>query len=198
MREVIRKTLNFLVRRAIKLNMAHTLKRYNRTNPPYEDVFDWREKGDFIFGKGKNITVYGSTSISGDVKVGPNTWIGPFVCLDGSGGLVIGANCSISTAVQVLTHDSVDWALSGGQAAYAKAPVNIGDNCFIGTGAVILKGVTIGEQSVVGANTVVNKSLPARSIAAGNPMKVIGEISVNENGVITKHFFHKKSDLTDN
>ena len=49
------------------------------------------------------------------------------------------------------------------------APVKIGDNVWIGMNAVILKGVTIGENSVVAAGAVVTKSIPANAIAAGNP-----------------------------
>jgi acetyltransferase-like isoleucine patch superfamily enzyme len=49
------------------------------------------------------------------------------------------------------------------------APVKIGDNVWIGMNAVILKGVTIGENSVVAAGAVVTKSIPANTIAAGNP-----------------------------
>jgi len=53
------------------------------------------------------------------------------------------------------------------------APVIIEDNVFIGTGAYILKGVRIGENSVVGAGAVVTKNVPRNSIVAGNPAKVI-------------------------
>ena len=49
------------------------------------------------------------------------------------------------------------------------APVRIGDNVWIGMNAVILKGVTIGENSVVAAGAVVTKSVPANTIVAGNP-----------------------------
>ena len=49
------------------------------------------------------------------------------------------------------------------------APVKIGDNVWIGMNAVILKGVTIGENSVVAAGAVVTKSVPANTVVAGNP-----------------------------
>lgn len=53
------------------------------------------------------------------------------------------------------------------------APVIIGKNVFIGTGAMILKGVTIGANSVIGAGSVVIRSIPENVIAAGNPARVI-------------------------
>jgi acetyltransferase-like isoleucine patch superfamily enzyme len=55
----------------------------------------------------------------------------------------------------------------------ATAPVIIEDNVFVGTGAIILKGVRIGKNSVIGAGAVVSKNVPANSIAVGNPAKVI-------------------------
>jgi maltose O-acetyltransferase len=52
-------------------------------------------------------------------------------------------------------------------------PVTIGDNVWISTGALILPGVTIGSNSVIGAGSVVTKDIPANSLAVGNPCKVI-------------------------
>lgn len=52
-------------------------------------------------------------------------------------------------------------------------PVCIGENCWIGRNVSILKGVTIGDNSVIAANSVVTKSIPANCIAAGNPAKVV-------------------------
>lgn len=56
------------------------------------------------------------------------------------------------------------------------APVEIGDNVFVGMSVTILKGVTIGSDSVIGAGAVVSSSIPAGVIAAGNPARVIREL----------------------
>lgn len=56
------------------------------------------------------------------------------------------------------------------------APVTIEDGVFIGTGTVILKGVTVGRESVIGAGSVVAKDIPAREIWAGNPARFIRKI----------------------
>jgi acetyltransferase-like isoleucine patch superfamily enzyme len=56
------------------------------------------------------------------------------------------------------------------------APVEIGDNVFVGMGVKILKGVTIGDDSVIGAGSVVSSSIPAGVVAAGSPARVVREL----------------------
>ena len=55
-------------------------------------------------------------------------------------------------------------------------PVHIGRNCWIGAGAIILPGITIGDNVVVGAGSVVTKDLPSNVVAVGNPCKVLREV----------------------
>ena len=59
------------------------------------------------------------------------------------------------------------------------APITIEDDVWIGANCQILKGVTIGARTVIGAGSVVTKSIPADSIAAGNPCRVIRRINQN-------------------
>ena len=58
----------------------------------------------------------------------------------------------------------------------SKRPVSIGDNVWIGMGAVILKGVTIGENSVVAAGSIVTRSVPPNSVVAGNPAQLVKQL----------------------
>lgn len=60
------------------------------------------------------------------------------------------------------------------------APVKISDKVWIGFNSIILKGVTIGEGAVVGAGSVVTKDVPAWTVVAGNPARIIREIPENE------------------
>ena len=158
-------------------------RKWKRDLPLDELLFDrWERARQLGFGQGTSI--YHNSYVFGDVKVGDNTWIGPFTILDGSGGLEIGRNCSISSGVQVYTHDTVMWALSEGKAEYERSPVRIGDCCYIGSQTVITKGVSIGEHTVIGALSLVNKDIPPDSIARGVPAKVVGKVIRDKKGNI--------------
>jgi acetyltransferase-like isoleucine patch superfamily enzyme len=151
-------------------------QQYRRSLPFGDYVVDrWEKAKELGFGEG--CSIYDSVLVLGDVRVGRNTWIGPFCILDGSGGLRVGANCSISAGVQIYSHDSVRWAVSGGTEAYAYAPTRIGDNCYVGPNTVIAKGVTIGHGCIIGANSLVLESVPDGTKAAGSPCRPIGRVS---------------------
>lgn len=165
--------------------------KWKRVLPFFEELSDRWERAAFL-GFGKHASIYESSYVYGDVRVGRNTWIGPFTILDGSGHLEIGDYCSISCGVQIYTHDTVEWAISGGKAKYSYAPVSIGDCCYIGSLTVISKGVTIGDHSVVGAGSFVNKSLPSNSVAFGTPAKVVGRVVVKDGSAKVIPFSRRK------
>lgn len=149
---------------------------YHRSLPFADGLFDRWERARRL-GFGEDASIYDSALVYGDVHAGAHTWVGPNVLLDGSGGgLTIGEWCSISAGVQIYTHDTVAWALSGGVAAFHRAPVSIGDRCHVGAAAIIAAGVTVGIQCVVGAQAFVNRDVPDRSVVAGVPARVIGTI----------------------
>ncbi len=89
--------------------------------------------------------------------------------------VTIGNDVDITRGVIVLTHGS-DWhVIRGmyGRHVGSAGPVTIKDNVFIGVNAVILKDVTINENCIIGAGSVVTRDVPAGSVVAGNPAKVI-------------------------
>lgn len=166
-------------------------ENHERINPFVEDLTDWKEKGRFV--GGRDVTIYDSTTVVGEVDIGDHTWVGPFCSLDGTGGLTIGSYCSISAGTHVQTHDTVRWALSGGEADYEYDPVEIGDCCFIGVNCVITRGVTIGDRCLVGAGAVVNRDVSAGTIVAGVPARPIGKVAVGEDGEVNLTFHEDRA-----
>ncbi len=171
--------------RSIRILIRYKKKQYNRAVSLGDLLIDRTEKAKFL-GFGEGTTVYDSSLVIGDVKVGKNTWIGPFTILDGSAGLEVGDNCSIASGVQIYSHETIDWALSGGKVAYTKAKTIIGHCCYIGPNTVVSMGVKIGNHCLIGANSVVNIDLEDYTIAGGSPCKVIGRVSINKNSHVKK------------
>lgn len=130
---------------------------------------------------GKRVRIYPGlrteTVGSGKIEIGDNVSIGQnFHCVSSGSLLKIGSNVVVSGNVHISncehTYDEIDKFLYN-------QPLNqfsteIGDNCFIGYGAVILAGVKLGKQCIVGANSVVRKGdYPNYSVLVGSPARVV-------------------------
>lgn len=87
--------------------------------------------------------------------------------------ITIGAGCTFSWDVQLLDNDFHTMTVDGKQQP-SSAPIVIGDRVWVGTRAIVLKGVTIGDGAVVAAGAIVTKDVPAGAVVAGIPAKVIG------------------------
>ncbi len=110
------------------------------------------------------------------IRVGARSFVNyGLVALDVA-PITIGDDVQIGTNVQLLTPTHpVDPELRRAKWEAAK-PITIGDNVWLGSGAIVLAGVTLGEGSVVGAGAVVTRDLPANVVAVGNPARVIRTI----------------------
>ncbi|MBD1876432.1 acyltransferase [Nodosilinea sp. FACHB-131] len=119
---------------------------------------------------GRNVSLDRNVSIRlGDnciIDIGEGTYIGPFTCVSGPGNITIGRKCMIASMAGIYAkqHHHVGSRTEG---------ITIEDNCWIGTGAKILDGVTIGYGSAIGAGAVVTKDIPPYSVAVGVPARVL-------------------------
>lgn len=165
----------------------------NDINLRLEDPVDGRKyltigndcivSGSFIF-----------ESKNGHVNIGNHSFIGGSTFISRS-NISVGNNVTIAWGCTIYDHNShsldylerrrdIDdelWSLRNGQSTYINknwdsvksSPITICDDVWIGMNCIILKGVTIGEGAVVGAGSVVTKDVPAWTVVAGNPAKVV-------------------------
>lgn len=170
--------LKAIKRRAHKLNLD-----YNRT---YEDETETRaailsellgELGEGSFLQGPITFHYGTHT-----KIGKGVFINFNITVQDDAEVTIGDGCDFGPNVTIVTPMHPMLAKERKilenergerlRLCWAK-PVHIGRNCWICAGATILPGVTIGDNCVIGAGSVVTRDIPANSFAAGNPARVI-------------------------
>lgn len=102
--------------------------------------------------------------------------------------ITIGDNVKIGGNVRIFDHNyhSLDFEKRRGKESgddVKSAPVSIGDDVFVGTNSIILKGVTVGDRAIVGAGSVVSKDIPADEIWAGNPAVCVRRIESQDRHV---------------
>lgn len=159
---------------------AELRDRFSRSLP-LQDSLDDRWERAFRLGFGEGTSVYNSAFVFGDVRVGKGTWIGPNVMLEGGGGtLEIGDTCSISSGVQIYTHDTIAWALSGGRLEARYGAVKIGSRTYIGSQCIISAGVTIGSGCVIAANSLVNQDVADGIVMGGTPARRLGRVEFRD------------------
>jgi maltose O-acetyltransferase len=91
--------------------------------------------------------------------------------------VTIGAGVKLGPRVQILTAHHPTYPAARASGRELGSPVAIGDNVWIGAGAIVNPGVTIGANTTVGAGSVVTRDLPAGCVAAGVPCRVIRRFS---------------------
>lgn len=153
------------------------LDRFNVTGHGEQDERDrllrelLGEMGDGVVIKPTFRCDYGS-----HISIGARTFANYDCILLDVAPIRIGAACQLATRVQLLTATHpidpeprrIGWE--------SAEPIEIGDNVWLGGGAVVCPGVTIGEDTVVGAGAVVTRDLPSGVVAAGVPARVLREI----------------------
>lgn len=108
-----------------------------------------------------------------NVTIGKRVYVNSGCLMMSAGGITIGDDTQIAANVQLISnnHDLTD------RQVITCKPIHIGKNVWIGAGATILPGVRVGDNSVIGAGSVVTKDVPQDTIVAGNPAKIIRKIN---------------------
>jgi acetyltransferase-like isoleucine patch superfamily enzyme len=111
-------------------------------------------------------------------SMGPSSHIGHDCNINCAAGISIGEGTLIAQQVAIMDYDGHPVFRAGGSPGAesfggSTAPIKIGRNVWIGFRATVLKGVTIGDGSILGAGAVVSSDVPPNSMAAGNPARVI-------------------------
>ena len=104
------------------------------------------------------------------LRVGDHSWLGERVWLDNLGDISIGSNCCISQGAYLCTGNH-DW--SDPEFKLVVKPIALCDGAWVAARAVICPGVTLGEQAVAAAGSVVTHHIPAGEIHAGNPARFV-------------------------
>lgn len=123
-----------------------------KLNPPFYCDYGTNMK----FGKNVFMNFNCSALSCAEIEIGDNCYIGP--------------NVQLYTAIHPTNPEKRNKAIN-----LAK-PIKIGANCWLGGGVIVLPGVEIGEGSTIGAGSVVTKNISPRTVAAGNPCRVIREV----------------------
>jgi len=110
------------------------------------------------------------------ISVGARSFVNYGAIILDCAPVTIGDEVQIATNVQLLTATHPLQAATRRQGWESAAPISIGDGAWLGSGAIVCPGVTIGENTVVGAGSVVTRDLPPGVLAVGNPCGVVREL----------------------
>jgi tetrahydrodipicolinate N-acetyltransferase len=127
-------------------------------------------QGEVILMNGTRVVV----AEGAHLEVGGGTYIHCDSTVTCFGHIRIGTGCAISWNTNILDGNGHDLTVDGMVKPWPN-PVEIGNNVWVGTGATVLPGVRVEDGAVVGAGSVVTHQVPARTVVAGNPAKVIGK-----------------------
>jgi acetyltransferase-like isoleucine patch superfamily enzyme len=114
----------------------------------------------------------------GRLAIGDRCFLGDGVMIDLRGGVHMEHDVTVSNRTSIVTHTNVGLNSHPLQKYYPtkESTVVIKAGSYIGTGAIILPGVTVGRESVIGAGAVVTKDVPSKSVVAGVPARVIKKL----------------------
>ena len=131
-------------------------------------------KANCALDRGVTLLCDGISSSEPKIVIGENTYINRNTFIDAMRSLKIGRNCAIGPNCYITDRDhGLELGIPPLQQPMIAKPTVIGDRVWLGANVTVLKGVTIGNDAVVGAGSVVTKDIPQGAIAVGVPAKVI-------------------------
>jgi acetyltransferase-like isoleucine patch superfamily enzyme len=143
----------------------------------------WREHMKAV-GEGSRISHRVKIISPSSIAIGKHTHVTNNVILDGRGDLTIGDDVLVGfeSIIMTTTHQFRDPETPVRLQGSERKPIVIGNDVWIGTRAIVLPGVTIGDGAVVGSGAIVTRDVPAWAIVAGSPARVIGERGHHQGG----------------
>lgn len=175
----------FVALRIKKYEMLSDCKTVSGNPTKYHPLL-LKGKGKISFGKNVQIGVLSSPvfyshytylearEVSSEIIIGDNVAISNAFSIECNSRVIIENDVLIGSCCSIMDNDGHDLAIDKRNNGNPKmAPIHIQQNVFLGSNVSILKGVTIGKNSIIGNGSVVTKSIPENVIAAGNPAKVI-------------------------
>lgn len=141
------------------------------------------------------------SATDGEISIGNDCFVGPQVVMYGNGGVYIGNKVLIAAHVCIasVNHRYADISVPIADQGLECAPIHIRDGAWIGANATIVPGVEIGEGAVIGAGSVVHRSVPAYSVAVGSPLRILAcrkEMEFQEEKEKKKDIFAYKKSLS--
>lgn len=125
--------------------------------------------GNSMIGLGSAVTVEDNAQL----EIGSSSYICAGATIRVAKRIVIGDQCAISWNVTIMDSDFHEYYASEGVIPEKTKEVIIGNNVWIGNNVLILKGVTIGDNAIIAAGSVVTKNVPNGTVVAGNPAKIV-------------------------
>jgi acetyltransferase-like isoleucine patch superfamily enzyme len=157
--------------------------QYAKLQQPFM-IYGYKDPGTHRFQKYTRISSSAVIVNEKNLSLADHVWVWHYSVLDATEGLKIDEGCQIGAWVGIFTHGSQNSIrLLGRQyvnipsterKGYTRGAVKIGAYTFVGAGAIVLPGVTIGKGCLIGAGTLVTKDVPDYSIVAGSPGQVRG------------------------
>ncbi len=186
-----------------KLHQTWSMAELSRRHPglkldaPYRLEHDliWRISQGAVLRIGAHVHLRHHTElkVEGQLIVGQHVHIGPFSIISAMDNIIIGDDCLLAERVSIRDHDhriplrdhdhripirdhdhpTAAQPIPYRKTGYTVAPIRLGRNVWVGAGVSILKGVELGDNCIVGAHAVVNRSFPGGSIIAGVPARLL-------------------------